>query len=283
MEARIALKYSGPAVESGLMDVYEASSNMIALSEFIVTAAKFTFGETANAKAEVAGFGRGSFITDLVINVAPATAAIFGSLDAHQLWVVVKGAFAVWKHLKGSPPKTITNQGNIVTVENNDGKTIQININSLNLVFSEKGSESASRFIKDALSKPGMDEVDISAGEKTIGHVTQDEAPYFHAVAPSENITDVTFKMGLILEAPVFKDGNKWRFSDGQQSFFADIADKDFLAQVNSGERFGKGDVLYADVRINQDQSGMQITTTRTITKVHEHKIAAKQGSLFHP
>jgi hypothetical protein len=240
MEARIALKYSGPAVESGLMDVYEASSNMIALSEFIVAAAKITFGETATARAEVAGFGRGSFITDLVINVAPTTAAIFGAVDSNQLWMVVKGAFAIWKHLKGTPPKTTTNHGNMVAVENNDGKVIQVNINSLNLVYSEKGSESASRFVKDALNKPGMDAVDISAGEKTIGHVDQNEASYFQPVAPSENITDVTFKMGLILEAPVFKDGNKWRFSDGQQSFFADIADKDFLAQVNSGERFGK-------------------------------------------
>lgn len=277
METKIALRYTGPAVDTGLMDVYEASANMIAFSEFVVLSAKSAFGESITARAEVAGFGRGSFITDLVFNVGLASAGIFSAHSPDQIWSLVKEAFTLWKHLKGSPPSKVEHGGQHVKVTNNNGEIIQVMTQSFTLVMSEKGSESVGRFVQKALEKPGMDAIEISSGAETIDRVTQAESAYFIPVALAETITDTIVKMGLMLEAPVFKDGNKWRFSDGQQSFYADIEDKEFLARVNAGERFGKGDVLYADVRINQQMSGMKISAERSLVKVHEHKIASVQ------
>ena len=87
------------------MDVYQASANMIAFSEFMVAAAKSTYGEQVEARAEVAGFGRGSFITDLVFNFAGQAATIFAAVSPEQLLTVVNQAFELWKHLKGEQPK----------------------------------------------------------------------------------------------------------------------------------------------------------------------------------
>jgi hypothetical protein len=286
MEARIALKYSGPAVVSGLMDVYEAAANMIAFSDFMVATAKACFGESATAKAEVAGYGRGSFVTDFLINFAPTSATLLSTavVTPGDLWGVIKGAFDVWKHLKGSPPQNvIQNPGDhSVNIVNNSGQVLNVSIESATVVFSEKASEATAKFIKEALSKGGIDGVKLllDDGEPQRHQIVVDssEGQYFHGVAPSQSITDQTIRMGLVIEAPVFKDGNKWRFFDGQQSFFADIDDVTFMDRVNSGERFGKGDVLYADVRINQEQSGMKISATRTIMKVHEHRISPVQS-----
>lgn len=281
MEARIALKYSGPAVESGLMNVYDAAANMIALSEFVVTAAKISYGEATEARAEVAGFGRGSFVTDIVVNVGGPMATIFTSVSAHHLWEVVKGAIGLWKHLKGSPPTAIENDHRQnVNVMNNSGEIYQVHIESLSIVMNEKSSESVGKFIKEALQKPGMDSVSISSPNEEIARVTSAEAQYFKSVVPSEQITDTVVKMGLVVESPVFKEDNKWRFSDGQQSFHAAIEDRDFVARVNAGERFGKGDVLYADVRIQQELAGRKITAERTIVKVHDHRVSHVQLSL---
>ena len=77
MQTRMGLSYSGPAVDAGSMDVYEASANMIAFSEFVVLAAKTQFGIEADIRAQVSGFERGSFITDIVFQVTGATATIF--------------------------------------------------------------------------------------------------------------------------------------------------------------------------------------------------------------
>ena len=277
MKTKIALRYSGPAVDTGLMDVYEASENMIALSEFVVLSAKSVFGESIAVRTEVAGFGHGSFITDLVFNVSLASSSVFSAHSPDQIWNLVKEAFTLWKHLKGSPPSNVEYGGQQVNVTNNNGEIIQVMIHSFTLVMSEKGSDSVGRFVQKALGKPGMDAIELSSGAETIDRVTQAESVYFVPVSITQTITDTIVKMWLMLEAPVFKDGNKWRFSDGQQSFYADIEDNDFLARVNAGERFGKGDVLYTDVRINQQLSGMRITAERSIVTVHEHKVASVQ------
>ena len=155
MQTKFALRYEGPAVESGLMDVYEASANMIAFSEFVIEAAKIAYGPTVEARAEVAGFTKGSFVTDVVFNVAGASATVFSAVDAKTLWSMVKGSLELWKHLKGNPPSKVEEYNNSLVVTNNHGQIHQTNIQSLTLVYSEKGSENAQRFIHDALQKSG--------------------------------------------------------------------------------------------------------------------------------
>ena len=280
METRIALRYSGPAVESGAMDVYDATGNMLAFSEFVLLAAKTEFGKNIAARAEVAGFDRGSFVTDLIFHVTGISGTIFSGFSAEQLRKIIEDAFKLWKHLRGCPPRRVeAASAQEVRVTNNGGDIIQVAVNSLTLVMSEKGSESVGRFVKQALSTPGVDRMELAAEQIEIS-VTQEESRYFVPVAPSETVTDVVVRMALMVEAPVFKDGNKWRFSDGQQSFFADLDDREFLHRVNAGERFGKGDILSADVRINQQQSGLKLSAERTIVRVYEHRMASYQMPL---
>ncbi|MDB6107368.1 MAG: hypothetical protein JWO52_7367 [Gammaproteobacteria bacterium] len=281
METRIALRYSGPAVESGSMDVYDATGNMVAFSEFVLLAAKTEFGKGIAARAEVAGFDRGSFVTDLVFHVTGISGTIFSGFSADQLRKIIEDAFKLWKHLRGCAPRRVEPaSAQEVRVTNNGGDVIQISVNSLTLVMSEKGSESVGRFVKQALSTPGVDRMELAAGQMEIISVTQEESRYFVPVAPSETVTDVVVRMSLMVEAPVFKDGNKWRFSDGQQSFFADLDDREFLHRVDAGERFGKGDILSADVRINQQQTGLKLSAERTIVRVYEHRMASYQMPL---
>jgi hypothetical protein len=109
-----------------------------------------------------------------------------------------------------------------------------------------------------------------------VAQARQDEASCFGLVRPSESITDTTIQLTLIIEAPVFKDGNKWRFSDGQNSFHADILDSEFLSSVDEGEPFAKGDLLRVDLRITQERAGTKITTDRVVVKVHERKTGKK-------
>jgi hypothetical protein len=282
MQTKMGLSYSGPAVDIGSMDVYEASANMIAFSQFVVLAAKAQFGPEANIEARVNGFERGSFVTDIVFQVSGATATIFSAATSRQLWEVIEGAVKLWKFLKGLAPNKIEHAHTpdlhqSVRVTNNDGQILQVSTQSLTVVFSEKGSSAAGRFIREALMHQGMDGVKITGEGKKKIDIAQAESEYFVSVSPSETITDAVSPMALIIEAPVFKEDNKWRFSDGLTSFFATIEDKDFLAKVNAGERFGKGDILYADVRLNQEQIGMKLVADRAIVRVREHRIGPKQ------
>ena len=282
MQTRLNLRYDGPLVDSGLMNVYQASSNMIAFSEFMVAASKTVFGDQIQATAEVAGFARGSFVTDLVFNFIGPAATIFSAFSSDQLLTVIKESIGLWKHLAGQPPKQVQEVNHQeIKVTNNSGQIIQVQTHSLHLVFNEKASGAVQSSIRDALQQEGIDGVEISSGEATLAGAKRSEAYCFVPVLASEEVTDSTIKMVLTIEAPVFKDGNKWRLHDGQNSFHADILDREFLAKVDGGESFAKGDLLTVELRITQEQAGMKITTARAVTKVHEHRRGPQQRSLL--
>lgn len=283
METNLQLKYVGPAVDAGAMDVYQASANMIAFSEFMVLAAKAAYGDQIDAKAEVTGFSRGSFVTHLIFNFAGQAASIFAAISADKLLTIVNQAFELWKHLKGEPPKSVEHINTQTTkVTNNNGQIIQVQTQTVNLVFNEKASEAVRKFVQEPLTDGGIDGLEIATDRKRIvASATQADAHAFQLVRPTEEITDLTVEMTLIIESPVFKDDNKWRFSDGQSSFHADILDRDFLSKVDDGELFGKGDLLRVDLRITQQRAGLKISTERIVLKVHEHRRGSEQYKLL--
>src|SRR6266853_1964305 len=210
MELRLSLRYQGPAVEAGEMDVYEAATNMMAFSDFMVASAKEAYGESASVKANVTGIGKGSFITDLAINVLGPAATIFSTISPDKFLDLLKDAVGLWKFLKGEPPTTITNvsgKSQHVEVINNDGQIMQVHIDSLQIVFNEKATDAVEKFIQNPLSREGMDSVEIAdKDKKVICHIKQGEGKYFVPVRPEEKITENEIEMALIVEAPVFKD-----------------------------------------------------------------------------
>lgn len=69
-------------------------------------------------------------------------------------------------------------------------------------------------------------------------------------------LSDKTVTIAVTNRDAVFQDGNKWRFNDGQTTFNAVILDGDFLARVDEGERFGKGDALQVEMQVIQNKGG---------------------------
>jgi len=75
-----------------------------------------------------------------------------------------------------------------------------------------------------------------------------------------------------------FVEGNKWRFSDGNNHFFAEIKDEIFLTNVKNGEeRFATTDIFYVEIKEKQSLSGTGIKTDYEIMKVISHRPNAKQ------
>jgi hypothetical protein len=82
----------------------------------------------------------------------------------------------------------------------------------------------------------------------------------------------------LLIESLAFKDGNKWRVHDGTATFHASIEDKEFLAKIDAGERFGKGDVLVVDLRQVQSIVNAKLVNESIIVKVLEHRQPLQQS-----
>ena len=282
-DAILALRYQGAAVDNGTMNVYDAAANMIAFSEFVVAATKATYGEAVTARVSVSGFGKGSFLTTFVVDLAGVVATVFSVASPADIIKTIKEAFELWKHLKGIPPREVTQGDNFdYHITNYDGQVLVVKDSTVNLVFSEKGSQTVERFVRDAVGKDGIDRVEVTdASNKLIASASESEAPVFLPVAPEQPVSENKVVMHLMIEAAVFKDGNKWRFSDGTTSFYADIEDSSFLSQVNEGEAFAKGDIMKVEMVVRQSSIGGRISTERIITHVIEHRSRPTQGSLI--
>jgi hypothetical protein len=75
-----------------------------------------------------------------------------------------------------------------------------------------------------------------------------------------------------LLRCVQFKDGNKWKFSDGDRMFFAEIHDDGFLERVDDGsEAFRKGDRLDVQMRIVQTDKLDGLHTEHHVMKVNRH------------
>lgn len=280
----ILLTYKGPSVDDGTMDVYAAAANMVAFSNYVVAATKALYGDV-EVKAEVRAFQQGSFETDLFFHVAGLAATVFNATpDVRNVLTTVKQSVDLFKFLRGQPPQKIeqTDQSNNVTVTNVNGNVTIVQTETLHLVLDDKVGRAAGQFVGKALSEPGVNEVQIKSNGHPIVAATQDEAQFFHAITDETPITEQTLRMGLTIEEPSFKDGSghKWTMWDGGASLQYTMEDEAFIARIDNGEPFRKGDVLTCDVRITQTRAGTKLKIKRAVLKVHDHKPGGEQLDL---
>jgi hypothetical protein len=213
----------------------------------------------------------------------PGTASFISSpLGFKEYFEFIKETFKAWLHLKGLPPKTIVPQNdNSVKIENHDGQVININNSVINIIADSRAGKAVEEFICKPLES-GISELSIKSPKlKDEAKVEKYQATYFKQIGMEKPLIDTEVEMGLQIESPTFKEGNKWRFFDGQNSFWADIQDEIFLNRVNLGiERFGKGDTLLVKLRIKQSSTLGNLNIERAITEVLDHQIPLQQAHL---
>lgn len=284
----LTLEYRGPRVEHGTMNSYEVAMNILAFSDFIGVISKTAYGEKVKLQTEIQGFRGNSFDIDFLLNIGGVMATLIsGPISSPKDFIdLIKESVKAWIHLKGKTPKTIEPINNGFKVENQNGEITYINGNVFNIITNVSAGKAVEEFIKRPLES-GVDFVKVKS--KTFDevlNVNKDQAHAFVTVEAEKPIMEQEYRVGLIIESPTFKEGNKWRFFDGSSSFHADILDQEFLTKVNTGEvRFGKGDVLIVLMKFTQSSSiNTPLKIERAILKVLEHKVGFKQtGSLFDP
>lgn len=291
-----SIKYDGPALESHQMDVRELAPALIALSNMLEEANKVAFPDSASVKVNVQGnFKGGSFgvdliaiqsITDQIVSMfsgpeASAFSNLKSILEAIGLIVGTGGAggglIGIIKWLRGRKPSSIRTSGDRVVfevVEESISETFEVDLVAGRLYQSRVVRKALANVVKP-LERDGIDIFASGQDGQTAEVIRKDDAPWFTVAESDADIVSDTVAEHVLLqiESAVFKDDNKWRFSDGSGSFFAEVADPIFVNKINSGdERFGKGDVLIVDLRRIQTISDNGLKMEYAIVRVHEHR-----------
>lgn len=292
-----SIKYDGPALASHQMDVRELAPALIALSELLEHANKAAFPDANEVRVNVQGnFKGGSFGVDLIAvqtmaqqivsllsgDESTAASNLLGILGGLGLLGGGGGVIGLIKWLRGRKPSSIRTMGDKVVFELIDAEqreTFEVDLIAGKLYQTRIVRQSLARVVKP-LEREGVDVFACGKDGTTQSVVTSDERVWFDMAASAADIVSNSVRQNVLLqiESAVFKEDNKWRFHDGANAFFAEIIDRDFLDKINAGtERFGKGDVLIADLRIIQSVTDNGLKQEYLIEKVHDHRDPLQQ------
>lgn len=296
------IAFCGPALDSGEMDVKELAPALLAVGDLldesnrVINSGRGKIGVNVKGSFKTGSFGidfsASQSLTQQLLGIvqsdgfvaAKALLEMVGLITA-QAGVSLGGLIWLIKKIRNRKIKTVKNIGNgKVVLELVDGETIEERQAVIELLKSYTIRKALEALIYKPLSKEGITAFAASENKESRKVlVNQGEHIYFFAPPVEDELIGETLtEIRLMLVSISFKEDNKWRFSDGSNTFYAVVNDGDFLARVHqSEEAFSKNDILTVQLKRTQWLTEFGIKTEHEIEKVLEHRSGARQLKLF--
>lgn len=295
VKARIA--YNGPLLKSGEMDIRELAPSLLAFADLIENANKVLGSER---KIQILlnhdSIRRGSFDITTILQYSAleqvklfVSAADKSGLTSLMLVLgwgtiandVVVGVFSLIKKIRNRHIKKIEPKGeNKVILHIGDTETIVTSKDTLKVFMNINCREAIEKVVKP-LEKDGIDSFELRNpdelnNKEPLEIIQKDEVSYFKAptlkqeeekeILPEREIT-------VKITSLTFDKNNKWRLTDGNNTFWAKIEDNEFLNKVENGEiSFSNGDMLRIAYYIQQTLKNDALSSEYIVTKVLELK-----------
>jgi hypothetical protein len=291
---RFNVVYDGPALAEHRMDVRDLAPALVAMADLFTAANRVLNGDAADVRVEVKGsFRAGSFNIELIFvqQFLSQLRDMFAGSSATAVanaWTILGvlgcvgagGVIGLLRALRGRRAHRVESLGENVRIWITDTESIEVEDQVVRLWRSQSVRIALQKTLSP-LAREGITSFGIVRDTQVELAIDDAELPVFEAsMSEGEVVTDHVVRKVLLIESVVFKDGNKWRVHDGQYPFFASLEDEAFLARINAGERFGKGDVLVVDLRQIQTVEAGALKTDNHIVKVLEHRAPLQQSLL---
>ncbi|WP_340104561.1 hypothetical protein [Rhodohalobacter sp. 8-1] len=282
------IEFSGGESENKELTVKDLAPALIAFSDFLDQANSVINGKRVKVDLKFKASSEGSIIVELGLHADILTQIVdFFSGDAVAALLNLKeviglaggsgyGIFKLIKWLKNRKiQKVKLSDGKKVVLILEDGDSIEITENELNVLKSIKARKYLSEFKKPLLTG-SADEI-LIYDEKTKRSIENgidtDTASYFDPPdVADELLLEKEQELVITIESLSFKEGNKWRVSDGNNTFTATISDDNFINDVQDNrEAFRRDDILRVKMTTKQYKTGTGLKTDHEITEVKEH------------
>lgn len=288
---KVRIAYTGSALADGAMDVNDLAPALLAFGA-LVKRANTVIGnkQPVNVMLKADDIRVGSFdvVLELVysgldqvklmLGVAEDT-GIKALIDVLGMGVTVKeGVFWLIQTIGTKKvARTEKADGEKINIIFSDNSHVTVTQNTYNVYMDYEARGHITKVVAP-IKKDGIDSFEIRNARNYT-----DKKPSFQAVkdelelyATPELATKVepdnVFEQEILLKivSLVFDENQKWRFSDGEVTFWAKIEDADFWKSIDEGMlAFKKGDRLKVRCKTTQKTDSYDnISTERTIVKV---------------
>jgi hypothetical protein len=292
-EETFTITYDGSGLVAGRMSVRDLAPALIALSDAIREAQQLTHPGEPEPSLDIQALREGSFAIDLLLRegaglLQSAIDLLSGreSTAGANLAGLVAGVFGAFQIIKRLATRRIRQQEQLadgtVRITFDDGQSITIPRDSLRLA-ADKPFREAARQVVAPVAREGVEVVIFSSAREGSVEVTKPDLPGFEVPGIEEQpLADQEREVALRPVNVAFTEGNKWRVSDGESTFFATVTDLQFLNRVETAQEvFAKSDILRARLRTRQWRtSDGDLRTEHQILEVLEHVAGPRQVPL---
>lgn len=306
-KARIA--YTGPAVEDGTMPVKELAPALLSFAELVENSYHVIGGkQKVQVLLNQDSLNKGSFDITFLLNLdlleqvklfvsnardsgLDDLMTVLGWIDstAGVTTLVAGGVFGLIHKIHGRKIKKIQRHENrTADITLDDNEKLTTDENTLKVFLDVKCRINIEKII-EPLSEDGVDGFQLRnpkdiQDKVPVVNISKAEANLFKAppAADEDDMENITAKQNIIARiVSVNFDDGKWRLSDGTNTFWATIADEEFLKKVDSGEvSFSKGDNLQIEYYMEQKIKNGKLSTDYIVTKVLQLLKAPRQIKL---
>ncbi len=280
--------YDGPAVADGSMNVRDLAPAMLAVGTLFEAANNITNGQRANVNINVRATSPGSFhiLYEVIQATMPQsidTSLLTTAIQLKELLIggiiITSSLMAVIKWVNRRKPKLNKINDELYTLVI-DNETYELPLGLLRL-YQDASIRHALADIVHPIKEQGINRIRILDNKQPIQEITKDEVDAFDVPESQELLLDEIRRQAFSIIGLSFKEDNKWRLTDGENTFSVSMKDATFQRRVDNNQvAFAKGDVLVCDLRAVQWQVEGGIKTEYEVIKVVNYK-PARQLVLF--
>lgn len=278
-EQEFRVAYEGPRVADGRMDVRQLAPALLSLADLFREASRITHPNLPPVSMDIRATERGSFDVSLLLSQIDSTIVYAASETLKELLKAVVGGNGV----QGLMTLLVLIQGNrivrreqsrpgLVRITTAEGVMLEVPADVMQLHDSPLVRRSAREVVRP-LEAPGVDALRVQSADVSVQIEQGDVHAFDVPDLPEEELLNIQIELNLRIVSVAFAEDNKWRFSDGQTTFWATIDDSYFLNRVETGEEaFRNGDTLRCMLRIRQTRNADgALKSDRSVVTVLDH------------
>ena len=303
---RFQIAFEGGPFDGGAIDVRDLAPALLAFGNIIQAANKALNGDRAEASLKVAAADHGSFIAQLIVDISwiadmldvvaanPERAVAADQLMSILLKAgtglggVTVGLIQAVKFLRGRKPDAVEPAADFGhTAITLNGTTIIVDAPTLQLLKDVPTREAIEDFGHKTMQVRGLDSlsigdpndnserVEIKPRDLPSFRVPEDDAP------PEPEISYRETWLKII--SSHFREGYKWRFSDGSdRTFTAVMEDTKFQNRAQEGQQaFTANDAIKCRLREEQTISGNSLSKEVFVEEVLDFRAGPRQLNLL--